>query len=173
MTALPKEPWWDEQRRALLVAPLAPLSRPSPLPRAFHELDLPHLGALIRIATASTPDASDRDALAWGEVLRHDLVATESPLMDGWLVIEDELGIAAFATTQFRDGRPFVPFLMTRPDAQSRGHASTLLGEIAFRMRGAGHTEIGLIVTRSNPAFEFYTHLGFRELRSSTAAVDV
>lgn len=47
--------------------------------------------------------------------------------------------------------------------------ASTLLGEIAFRMHGAGHTDIGLIVTRSNPAFEFYTQLGFREVGSSTA----
>jgi ribosomal protein S18 acetylase RimI-like enzyme len=128
------------------------------------------LGALVRIATASTPDASDRDALGWAAILRDDLAATQSPLMEGWLVIEDELGIASFATTQFRDGRPFVPFLMTRPDAQSRGHASTLLGEVAFRMHGAGHTELGLIVTRTNPAFEFYTHLGFRELGSSTAA---
>lgn len=172
MTAL-TEPSWDGERRTLLVAPLVDLSRPSPVPRAFHELDLPHLGALIRVATSGTPDASDRDSLAWTDVLRDCLAASESPLMDGWLVIEDELGIAAFVTTQLRDGRPFMPFLMTRPDAQARGHASTLLGEVAFRMRGAGYTEIGLIVTRSNPAFEFYTQLGFSEFGRSTPADDV
>ncbi len=168
MTALPEQPWWDAERRALLVAPLVRLARSSRAPRPFHELDLPHLGALIRIATSGTPDASERDSLGWTDVLREDLAATQSPLMDGWLVIEDDLGIAAFVTTQLRDGRPFVPFLMTRPDAQRRGHASTLLGEVAFRMKGAGHTEIGLVVTRSNPAFEFYTHLGFREFGAST-----
>jgi ribosomal protein S18 acetylase RimI-like enzyme len=61
------------------------------------------------------------------------------------------------------EGRPFVAFTMTHPDAKNRGLATALMSRSIELLWAAGHDELRLIVTEGNDsAIHVYKKLGFR-----------
>lgn len=79
-------------------------------------------------------------------------------------VVDADDGLAATTLFTWWDELPFLAFCLTHPDRQGRGLATGLIGQAAQALAAAGHRQVHLVVTETNPARALYERLGFREV---------
>jgi ribosomal protein S18 acetylase RimI-like enzyme len=86
----------------------------------------------------------------------------------GSQVFEQEGRILSATLVTTWQGRPFVAFSMTHPEAKNRGLAGTCMRAAMSVLVSQGHRELRLVVTRANaPALALYTRLGFEVERDA------
>lgn len=84
-------------------------------------------------------------------------------LRDAWLLHETDGDISAAVICTRWHELPFIAQTFTHPNRQRNGISGRLVLAVAEELRRLGETQLSLIVTRRNPAYELYLRLGFQE----------
>ena len=115
--------------------------------------------------------AKPNDALRTGLGITPESVIADITAGDlGAWVAEENGHIVAFAMADRRDASIFA--LFTKPDCESRGYGSRLLGEAEAWLAAQGHREFWLSTARGSTAEKFYAHREWRPSGENAAAPD-
>jgi len=158
------------RNRAFLIAPIPALliADPSVESRRISTEDFDGLAQLFLDAYAgSVDDEGETLVEAHAEIRRLLRGELGEPRRSEWRGIHDDDGslVSAILCTTYKS-TPFVTHLMTKPSFRQRGHATSLIREVAASVYATGGTAMGLMVTRENPAMHLYLELGFQEMFS-------
>jgi ribosomal protein S18 acetylase RimI-like enzyme len=84
-------------------------------------------------------------------------------------LVEDSHGIKSASIVTLYNNKPLLAFSMTRPDAQGKGLAKSLIRRSIETLSKEGHPELYLVVTEGNYAAEkLYQRMGFIKAPPST-----
>lgn len=84
-------------------------------------------------------------------------------MRDAWLVYEEQGKLSAAVICTRWPELPFIAQAFTHPIQQRKGISTRLVLAVAEELLRLGETQLSLIVTRHNPAYELYRGIGFQE----------
>ena len=133
--------------------------------------DTRDLGALMLAAYRGTvDDEGETEDDAVGEVERTIDGEYGTFLFGCSLVIEHGSRAIGASMVTFFESRPFLAYLVVRPEMKRRGIGAWLVGTSGNALLSGGHSTLDLFVTEANePAVNLYRKLGFEVVDRVTA----